>query len=45
MGVELLTEEDHFVHVSGHPAQDELTRMYQMVRPTVACPCMASRGT
>lgn len=38
MGVELLTEEDHFVHVSGHPAQGELTRMYQMVRPTVAIP-------
>ena len=37
-GIELLTEEDHFVHVSGHPAQGELTRMYQMVRPTVAVP-------
>ncbi|HTS91398.1 MAG TPA: ribonuclease J [Stellaceae bacterium] len=38
LGVELLTEEDHFVHVSGHPAQDELLRMYQMVRPKVAIP-------
>ena len=38
LGVELLTEEDHFVHVSGHPAQEELVRMYQMVRPSVAVP-------
>jgi len=38
LGVELLTEEDHFVHVSGHPAQEELVRMYQMVRPKVAVP-------
>jgi len=26
------------VHVSGHPARDELVRMYQMVRPRVAIP-------
>jgi ribonuclease J len=26
------------VHVSGHPAQEELVRMYQMVRPKVAVP-------
>jgi ribonuclease J len=38
LGVQILTEHDHFVHVSGHPAQDELTRMYQMVRPRVAVP-------
>lgn len=38
LGVDILTEEDHFVHVSGHPAQEELQRMYQMVRPTVAVP-------
>ncbi|HLJ21414.1 MAG TPA: ribonuclease J, partial [Stellaceae bacterium] len=38
LGVEILTEEDHFVHVSGHPAQEELLRMYQMVRPQVAVP-------
>ena len=37
-GVEIVTEEDHFVHVSGHPARDELVRMYQMVRPRVAIP-------
>jgi len=38
LGVEILTEQDHFVHVSGHPAQEELQRMYQMVRPKVAVP-------
>ena len=38
LGVEIVTEEDHFVHVSGHPARDELVRMYQMVRPKIAIP-------
>src|SRR6266404_5156994 len=38
LGIEIVTEEDHFVHVSGHPARDGLVRMYQMVRPRVAIP-------
>lgn len=38
LGLEIVTEEDHFVHVSGHPARDELVRMYQMVRPRIAVP-------
>lgn len=38
MGVEVVTDEDHFVHVSGHPYRDELVRMYQMVRPQIAIP-------
>ena len=38
LGVEIVTEEDHFVHVSGHPARDELVSMYQMIRPRVAIP-------
>jgi ribonuclease J len=38
LGVEVVTTEDHFVHVSGHPARDELVRMYQMVRPRIAIP-------
>lgn len=37
-GVELVTEKDHFVHVSGHPGRDELARMYQTIRPRVAVP-------
>jgi ribonuclease J len=38
LGVEILTERDHFVHVSGHPARDELVSMYQWVRPQIAIP-------
>ena len=38
LGVEIVTEHDAPVHVSGHPAQDELIRMYQTVRPTIAVP-------
>ena len=38
LGVEVVTAEDHFVHVSGHPARDELVRMYQMIRPRIAIP-------
>ncbi len=38
LGVEIVTARDHFIHVSGHPAQDELRRMYQMVRPRIAVP-------
>jgi ribonuclease J len=37
-GVEVVTEAEHFVHVSGHPARDELSRMYQTVRPKAALP-------
>ena len=37
-GIEILTEKDHFVHVSGHPSRDELQKMYDMVRPQVAVP-------
>ena len=38
LGVEIITEHDYFVHVSGHPAQDELERMYRAVRPRIAVP-------
>ena len=38
MGVKVVTERDHFVHVSGHPARDELIHMYQWVRPQIAVP-------
>jgi ribonuclease J len=37
-GVEVVTEKDHFVHVSGHPARDELAEMYRWVRPSIAVP-------
>jgi len=38
LGVEVVHEKDHFVHVSGHPARDELAAMYQWVGPRVAVP-------
>jgi len=37
-GVRLVTPKDRFIHVSGHPARDELTEMYQLVRPNVSVP-------
>ena len=36
--VEVITERDHFVHVSGHPAIEELKRMYELVRPQICIP-------
>ena len=38
LGVKIVTERDHMVHVSGHPARDELVKMYQFVRPRIAVP-------
>jgi ribonuclease J len=37
-GVAVLTELDHFVHVSGHPARDELAAMYSWLKPGLAIP-------
>jgi ribonuclease J len=37
-GIEVITEEDHFVHVSGHPCRDELEQMYRWIRPRIAVP-------
>lgn len=37
-GVEIVTDRDASIHVSGHPARDELVRLYQWVRPEVAVP-------
>lgn len=37
-GIEVVTEKDHFVHVSGHPAREELAEMYRLIRPQVAVP-------
>ncbi len=38
LGVEILSADDHFVHVSGHPAREELAQMYRWTRPSVAVP-------
>ncbi len=37
-GVRLMTADDHMVHVSGHPARDELRRLYALVRPRLSVP-------
>lgn len=36
--IEVKTEKQHFVHVSGHPCRDELERMYALARPQIAIP-------
>ena len=36
--INVITEKDHFVHVSGHPGVPELKRMYELVRPKIAIP-------
>ena len=38
MGVEVITEQEGFVHVSGHPGREELTQMYQWIRPQILVP-------
>ncbi|MDE0801531.1 MAG: ribonuclease J [Rhodospirillaceae bacterium] len=38
MGVEIITAKDAPIHVSGHPARDEMRRMYSLIRPHTAIP-------
>lgn len=43
-GVRLYTDRDHpGIHVSGHPARDELREMYGWVRPQIAVPTHGER--
>jgi ribonuclease J len=37
-GIEIITEENSFVHVSGHPNRDDLKDMYSWVRPKSVIP-------
>lgn len=37
-GVEVITDRDGLVHVSGHPRLDEMRRMYEWIRPKIAIP-------
>lgn len=38
MGVEVVSEIEEFVHVSGHPAQDDLRELYSWTRPRIVIP-------
>jgi ribonuclease J len=38
LGVELVTDADAHVHVSGHPAADDLRRLYDWVQPPAVIP-------
>ena len=37
-GIEVITEEDHFVHVSGHPCRDEMAQLYEWIKPRISVP-------
>jgi ribonuclease J len=37
-GIRVITQDDSFVHVSGHPARDEMEAMYRFVRPQISIP-------
>ena len=37
-GIEVITEEDEFIHVSGHPNREELKDMYTWIRPKSVIP-------
>ena len=37
-GIEVISEENEFVHVSGHPNRDELKEMYEWIKPRSIIP-------
>lgn len=41
--VETITEKDAFVHVSGHPGQEELKQMYEWIKPSIVVPTHGER--
>jgi len=38
MDVDVITERDAYIHVSGHPGRAELKRMYDWIQPKIAVP-------
>jgi len=43
MGVEIITDDDKNVHVSGHPSKDELVDMYSYIKPKISIPVHGTR--
>ncbi len=43
MGVEIITDDDKNVHVSGHPSKDELIDMYSYIKPKISIPVHGTR--
>ena len=43
LGVDVVTESDALVHVSGHPSRVELAEMYALTRPEIAIPVHGER--
>jgi len=42
-GVEIITEKDRDIHVSGHPCRDELKDMYSWAKPLISIPVHGER--
>ncbi len=42
-GIEIITEKDRDIHVSGHPCRGELAQMYEWARPQFAIPVHGER--
>jgi ribonuclease J len=42
-GIDIITERQAHVHVSGHPGQPELEAMYEWIRPEIAIPVHGER--
>ena len=42
-GVQVVTEADHFVHVSGHPCRDEMKDLYEWTKPRLVIPVHGER--
>ena len=36
--IRVITEKEHFTHVSGHPYKDEIIKMYNLIKPEIAIP-------
>lgn len=43
-GIIVITDQDDFIHVSGHPHQDELKDMYSWIKPQILIPVHGTRA-